>query len=139
MREEIEVATGGDEKLEGGLHRRPVLEVPMHAARIRCADGDQAALLRERQRQVFLHPVGHGFLVGFEIEFYLDPYGVPDPDIFMDHAGFDTYETMYRARDVFKVTDCLVVTQGFHLPRAVYIARQICRSFPQAIIWAAWR
>ena len=51
--------------------------------------------------------------------------GVPDQDIFMDHAGFDTYETMYRARDVFKVTDCLVVTQGFHVPRAVYIARTL--------------
>jgi SanA protein len=51
--------------------------------------------------------------------------GVLDQDIFMDHAGFDTYETMYRARDVFKVTDCLVVTQGFHLPRAVYIARTL--------------
>jgi SanA protein len=51
--------------------------------------------------------------------------GVPDQDIFMDHAGFDTYETMYRARDVFKVTDCLVVTQGFHLTRAVYIARAL--------------
>jgi SanA protein len=51
--------------------------------------------------------------------------GVPDQDIFMDHAGFDTYETMYRARDVFKVTDCLVVTQDFHLPRAVYTARAL--------------
>ncbi len=51
--------------------------------------------------------------------------GVADQDIFMDHAGFDTYETMYRARDVFKVTDCLVVTQDFHLPRAVYIARRL--------------
>jgi SanA protein len=51
--------------------------------------------------------------------------GVPDQDIFMDHAGFDTYETMYRARDVFEVTDCLVVTQGFHLSRAVYIARAL--------------
>jgi SanA protein len=51
--------------------------------------------------------------------------GVADQDIFMDHAGFDTYDTMYRARDVFKVTDCLVVTQGFHLPRAVYTARAL--------------
>jgi SanA protein len=51
--------------------------------------------------------------------------GVPDEDIFTDHAGFDTYQTMYRARDVFEVTDCLVVTQGFHLSRAVYIARTL--------------
>ncbi len=51
--------------------------------------------------------------------------GVPDEDVFTDHAGFDTYDTMYRARDVFKVTDALVVTQDFHLPRAVYIARSL--------------
>lgn len=51
--------------------------------------------------------------------------GVPSEDVFTDHAGFDTYDTMYRARDVFKVTDCLVVTQGFHLPRAVYTARAL--------------
>jgi SanA protein len=51
--------------------------------------------------------------------------GVADQDIFMDHAGFDTYDTMYRARDVFQVTDCLVVTQSFHLPRAVYTARAL--------------
>ena len=51
--------------------------------------------------------------------------GIPDQDVFTDHAGFDTYDTMYRARDVFKVTDCLVVTQGFHLPRAVYTARHL--------------
>lgn len=51
--------------------------------------------------------------------------GIPDADIFTDHAGFDTYDTMYRARDVFKVTDALVVTQRFHLPRAVYIARTL--------------
>ena len=51
--------------------------------------------------------------------------GIPQEDLFEDHAGFDTYSTMYRARDVFKVTDCLVVTQGFHLPRAVYIARTL--------------
>jgi vancomycin permeability regulator SanA len=49
--------------------------------------------------------------------------GVPDKDVFTDHAGFDTYDTMYRARDVFKVSDALVVTQSFHLPRAVETAR----------------
>ena len=51
--------------------------------------------------------------------------GIPDQDLFTDHAGFDTYATMYRARDVFKVRDALVVTQDFHLPRAVYIARTL--------------
>ncbi len=56
---------------------------------------------------------------------YCRRQGVADEDIFTDHAGFDTYDTMYRARDVFKVTNALVVTQGFHLPRAVYTARTL--------------
>jgi SanA protein len=51
--------------------------------------------------------------------------GVPEEDVFTDHAGFSTYDTMYRARDVFKVTSALVVTQGFHLARAVYTARSL--------------
>lgn len=56
---------------------------------------------------------------------YLLNHGVPAQDIFMDHAGFNTYASMYRARDVFQVQDVIVVTQKFHLARAVYIARQL--------------
>jgi len=62
--------------------------------------------------------------VNVMLQYCLDR-GVPEEDVFTDHAGFDTYDTMYRARDVFKVTDALVVTQDFHLPRAVYIARTL--------------
>lgn len=51
--------------------------------------------------------------------------GVTPEDVFMDHAGFSTYDTMYRARDVFQVRRALVVTQGFHLDRAVYTARAL--------------
>jgi SanA protein len=51
--------------------------------------------------------------------------GVPKEDIFLDHAGFSTYESMYRARDVFCVKSCIVVTQRFHISRAVYIARAL--------------
>lgn len=56
---------------------------------------------------------------------YVLARGVPPEDIFMDHAGFSTYDTMYRARDVFQVTSALVVTQRFHLARAVYTARRL--------------
>lgn len=56
---------------------------------------------------------------------YLEAKGVPAADIFMDHAGFDTYNSMYRARDVFHVKSAIVVTQRFHLPRALYIARRL--------------
>lgn len=48
--------------------------------------------------------------------------GVDADDIFLDHAGFDTYDTMTRAAEVFGVTRAVVVTQDFHLPRALYIS-----------------
>ncbi len=51
--------------------------------------------------------------------------GVPADDIFMDHAGFSTYESMYRARDVFQVEKMVIVTQEYHLYRAVYNARKL--------------
>lgn len=56
---------------------------------------------------------------------YLEQKGVPSADIFMDHAGFDTYDSIYRARDVFTVRSVLIVTQAFHLPRALYIAQAL--------------
>lgn len=56
---------------------------------------------------------------------YLLNAGIPPEDIFLDHAGFDTYSSMYRARDVFKAESMTIVTQHFHLPRALYIARSL--------------
>ncbi len=49
--------------------------------------------------------------------------GVPSEDIFLDHAGFSTYETMYRAQDIFGVKKAVVVTQKYHLYRALYDAK----------------
>ena len=46
-------------------------------------------------------------------------------NIFMDHAGFSTYESMYRARDIFQVEKMVIVTQTYHLYRAVYDARKL--------------
>lgn len=51
--------------------------------------------------------------------------GVPSEDIFMDHAGFSTYESMIRARDIFGATSPIVVTQKYHLYRAVYIGKSL--------------
>ncbi len=56
---------------------------------------------------------------------YLTKLGVKKEDIFLDHAGFDTYDSMYRAREIFEVRDALIVTQGYHLPRAVFLARKL--------------
>ena len=51
--------------------------------------------------------------------------GVPSEDIFMDHAGFSTYESVYRAKEVFGVKSMVIVTQKYHLFRAVYISKKL--------------
>jgi SanA protein len=56
---------------------------------------------------------------------YLINKGVAQQDIFLDHAGFDTYSSLVRAKEVFGVNSVIIVSQLFHLPRAVYIARKI--------------
>lgn len=56
---------------------------------------------------------------------YLLDSGVPTEDIFTDFAGLNTYDSMYRAHKIFGVEDVLVVSQSFHLPRAIYAARNI--------------
>lgn len=56
---------------------------------------------------------------------YLLEKGAPREDIFMDHAGFNTYDSMYRAKEVFRVETLLISTQEFHINRAVYIARKL--------------
>ena len=56
---------------------------------------------------------------------YVLLYDIDDEDIFLDHAGFNTYQSMYRAKEVFEADKLIIVTQSFHLPRAVYIARKL--------------
>ena len=51
--------------------------------------------------------------------------GVPSEDVFMDHAGFSTYETMYRVKEVFQARKVVIVTQEYHLYRAIYIAEKL--------------
>ena len=51
--------------------------------------------------------------------------GVPSEDIFMDHAGFSTYESIYRERDVFEVKKAIIVTQKYHMYRSLYIADKL--------------
>lgn len=50
---------------------------------------------------------------------------VKSEDIFMDHAGFSTYDSMYRAKDVFEAKKILIVTQKYHMYRAIYVAEQL--------------
>ena len=51
--------------------------------------------------------------------------GVLSEDIFMDHAGFSTYESIYRAKEIFKAKKIVIVTQKYHLYRALYIANKL--------------
>lgn len=50
---------------------------------------------------------------------------IPSEDIFMDHAGFSTYESMYRAKEIFKAQSIVIVSQEYHLYRAIYIAEKL--------------
>lgn len=56
---------------------------------------------------------------------YAIEQGVPSECIFMDHAGFSTYESMYRAKEVFEADNLVIVTQKYHLYRAVYDAKAL--------------
>lgn len=56
---------------------------------------------------------------------YMLDHGVPSEDIFLDHAGFSTYESMYRAKDIFEINTVIVVTQKYHQYRSLYIAKKL--------------
>ena len=51
--------------------------------------------------------------------------GVPSEDIFMDHAGFSTYESVFRAKEIFGADKIVIVTQEYHLYRALYVANAL--------------
>ena len=86
------------------------------------------ALYRAKKIQKLLLTGDHG-TVGYDevnaMKAYVMAAGVPERDIFTDHAGFSTYESLYRARDVFKIKRAVIVSQKFHLSRALYIARSL--------------
>ena len=51
--------------------------------------------------------------------------GIPSQDVFMDHAGISTYDSVYRAKEIFQAKKIIIVSQEYHLPRALYIARAL--------------
>jgi vancomycin permeability regulator SanA len=61
---------------------------------------------------------------------YAMSLGVPVENIVLDYAGFSTYDSCYRAHAIFKVTNAILVSQGFHLPRAILT----CRAFGLQVI-----
>lgn len=50
---------------------------------------------------------------------------IPSEDVFMDHAGFSTYESLYRAKEIFGAEKLIIVSQEYHLYRALYIAERM--------------
>lgn len=56
---------------------------------------------------------------------YATKMGVPSVNVFMDHAGFSTYDSLYRAKEIFKANKIIIVTQEYHLYRALYIAKSL--------------
>lgn len=102
-------------------------------------DGTPSAMLHDRLRQgVELYMAGaapkllmsgdHGQTDYDEVnamkQFAVEA-GIASSDVFMDHAGFSTYESAYRAKEIFGVEKVIIVTQEYHLHRALYIARQL--------------
>ena len=56
---------------------------------------------------------------------YAINHGVSVEDIILDYSGFSTYKSCYRAKEIFGITQAVLVTQNYHLPRAVYTCRQL--------------
>jgi SanA protein len=101
-------------------------------------DGRLSVVLRDRlERALALYRAGrarrvllsgdHGPCTGGEVRAmsgYLLGRGVPRGAMLCDYGGYDTYHSMVRARRLFGVKGCLIVTQRFHLSRALYLARK---------------
>lgn len=51
--------------------------------------------------------------------------GIPENDIVLDYAGRRTYDTCFRAKEIFQLNSAILVTQDFHLPRALYICNTL--------------
>ena len=103
------------------------------------SDGEPSAMLEDRlRRSVELFHAGaapkllmsgdHGTVPYNEVQSmkqYAMDNSIASTDIFMDHAGFSTYESIYRARDIFGAKKIIIVTQEYHLYRALYIANAL--------------
>ena len=103
------------------------------------ASGQPSAMLADRlKRSVSLYNTGaspkllmsgdHGRTDYDEVNVmktYAVDAGIPSSNVFMDHAGFSTYESLYRTRDIFQAKKIIIVTQQYHLHRALYIANAL--------------
>ena len=102
-------------------------------------DGTPSAMLEDRLRRgVSLYSLGaapkllmsgdHGTTNYDEVDSmkrYAVDAGIASSDVFMDHAGFSTYETLYRAKEIFGADKIIIVTQEYHLYRSLYVAESL--------------
>lgn len=101
------------------------------------ADGTPSAMLKDRLDkgiELYENGVADKIIVsGDHREQYYDEVnamksymigkGIPSEAIFMDHAGLSTYDSMYRAVNIFGVKSAVIVTQNYHMYRAIYNAK----------------
>jgi SanA protein len=128
------LSAGGDYTDE--VAEVPAAEVAIVPGALVEPDGDMSAMLADRVEQAsrlwhagkvekVLVSGDHGSWIYDEPDTMrkaLVADGVAPEDIFEDHAGFETWATMVRARSIFGVRDAVVITQGFHMPRALFLA-----------------
>jgi SanA protein len=130
------VLLGTEGEATGEVAEVPPAQVAIVPGALVEADGEMSVMLADRVRQAarlwhagkvekVLVSGDHGSWIYDEpttMRKALVAAGVPPRDVFEDHAGFDTWATMVRARTVFGIRDAVVITQGFHMPRALYLA-----------------
>jgi len=126
-------------KLHAWTRTQSVDEVPTHGVAIIFGaglwrDGSPTPVLRDRVAtgaELFFAGKAEKLLMSGDNSFddYNEPaamrdyaisLGVPEDAIVLDYAGRRTYDTCFRARDIFELDAAILVTQGFHLPRALY-------------------
>ncbi len=56
---------------------------------------------------------------------YVVEHGVKQADTVLDYAGFNTYDTCYRAKAIFGVKEAILVSQAYHLPRAIWTCNHL--------------
>ena len=102
-------------------------------------DGTPSDILSDRLEtslEVFKAGLGNTFILSGDhgreeynevraMKEYIMTGNVDEKLVFMDHAGFSTYDTIYRAKEIFKLEKAIIVTNEYHLPRALYIARKL--------------
>lgn len=134
----VVVLGGGDATPAGKERTAPHAQTALVLGAQVYADGRPSPMLRDRIKTAAeLYRAGkvdkvlasgdHGQVTYDEVNAMrreLVRLGVRDEDVFTDHAGFDTWDSVVRARKVFQVKSALIVSQGFHLPRAVWLARR---------------